>query len=355
MDGRARMSDDGGDLQEGGMHAEGTGEVVAPRESTPITERVLGRLGPPRGLWIAGWALLPLLSPIVFSSAVRLSGRPFASGEFLDYLATQGSLAYATGLLLWGTGRLGRGAAAARDGLVRLAPSTMPGDLFERIGSVAGPLVATVAVAAIISANGWLTYGPLPPLAALPLLVAYLIPIMTFLWVYLAVLVDVHRIGRVPLALDTFPQDRTLGLGGLGSLASTGLGLLLAAAAPVLLVGSDEPVTLVVSLGIVALAVGTFLMAMWRLHLQMAAVKARAIVATRALYADAYAPLRATPTLETLSAQASVLGTAQALDERAHALPTWPIDEGTLRFLAVIVTGVVTSVVVRALFAAIGF
>ena len=54
-------------------------------------------------------------------------------------------------------------------------------------------------------------------------------------------------------------------------------------------------------------------------------------------------------------AQASALGAAQSLDERAHSLPTWPIDEGTVRFIAVIVTGVLTSLVVRALFAAVGF
>jgi len=34
---------------------------------------------------------------------------------------------------------------------------------------------------------------------------------------------------------------------------------------------------------------------------------------------------------------------------------TWPIDEGTVRFNAVIISSVVTSLIVRALFAAVGF
>ena len=52
--------------------------------------------------------------------------------------------------------------------------------------------------------------------------------------------------------------------------------------------------------------------------------------------------------------QASALRAADSLDQRAHGLPTWPIDESTSRFMVVIVTGVVTSLVVRGLFAAIG-
>jgi hypothetical protein len=42
-------------------------------------------------------------------------------------------------------------------------------------------------------------------------------------------------------------------------------------------------------------------------------------------------------------------------EERARNLLTWPIEQSTLRFMAVVVTGVVTSLVVRGLFAAFGF
>ena len=41
--------------------------------------------------------------------------------------------------------------------------------------------------------------------------------------------------------------------------------------------------------------------------------------------------------------------------KRAHEVPIWPIDDGTLKFVAVVITGVVTSLVVRALFAALEF
>jgi hypothetical protein len=93
---------------------------------------------------------------------------------------------------------------------------------------------------------------------------------------------------------------------------------------------------------------------MVRLHRQMSAAKDRHVAEARRLYAEAYAPIREEPNFETLAARSSALSAAQSLDERAHGLPTWPIDEGTVRFLAVVISGVVTSLVVRGLFAAIG-
>ena len=172
---------------------------------------------------------------------------------------------------------------------------------------------------------------------------------------YLMILLDLDRLGREPLPLErTFPQDRTLGLERVGSLASSGFAFLLVAAVPIMLVAANEPVTLGVSLVIVAITVAVFVLSMSRLHRQMAAVKERYVSDARRLYADAYAPVRNRADIASLE-QSNALRVAQALEERAHNLPTWPIDEGTLRFIAVVVTGVVTSLIVRGMFAALGF
>jgi ABC-type amino acid transport system permease subunit len=108
-------------------------------------------------------------------------------------------------------------------------------------------------------------------------------------------------------------------------------------------------------LALVIAAIGSFALSMWRLHRQMAAAKRRYVAASRRLYAEAYAPIREQPDVEALAAASTALSVAQSLDERAAELPTWPIDDGTARFIAVIITGVITSLIVRALFAAIGF
>jgi hypothetical protein len=283
-----------------------------------------------------------------------MSGQRFDVTQFLDLLATQAVVAYACLLLLWGTGRLARQAAALREELAAGGGIHHAERLFHRIESVSAPLALLSVPALVLTINGWVRYGPAPPLFALPLLIAYLVPIITFVWVYLVILADVDRLGGQPLALDRFPQDRTLGLEGVGSLAATGFVLVLAAAVPVMLIGSDEPATLIVALSILAVTVGLFLLSMLRLHRQMAAAKARYVAAARRLYEAAYDPVRRAPTVESLESSANALSVAQALDERAHSVMTWPIDESTLRFIAVVTTGVLTSLIVRALFEALG-
>jgi hypothetical protein len=321
----------------------------------PITERILRWLGQPRWLWVIAWALVPLVSPLIFSTAIRASGTEFGSRDFLDMLVSQAVLAYACFVMLLGCGLLAARADALKGELAGLSQDETATDLFKGVGSVRGPLFLTAVVVAIVSATGWARYGPLPPLAALPLLIVYIVPIMTFVWTYLVVLGEIHQVGGRRMALDLYPQDRTLGLHGIGSLASIGLALVLVAAIPVMLSASNNLTTLGISLAVIALAIGVFVLSMWRVHRQMVAAKARYVAIARGLYAGAYEPLRQGGRVETLAAQSSALSAAQSLEARAHALPTWPIDEGTLKFLAVVVTGVVTSLIVRGLFAALGF
>ena len=334
---------------------QGLAESSAPASLEPVTERILRTLGRSRLVWILVWAALPLVSPLIFSTVVRATGRPFGPDLFLEAVSTQIGLAWASLILLWGCGRLGEEARATRDELARAAPARVPAGLFGAIARADGPLLLTAIVVLITVADNWAAYGALPPLATLPLFLAYMLPIMTFIWVYVAILTDISRLGELPVVLDRFPQDRTMGLGRVGSLASTGVGLLLLAAVPVLLAGSDSPGTLAISLTLVIAVVGVYGLSMWRLHRQMAAAKDQYVTTARRLYADAYAPIRERPDMDTLTASSSALSVAQSLDERAAGLPTWPIDEGTARFVAVIITGVVTSLIVRALFVALGF
>jgi hypothetical protein len=350
MSGHGRASWRGGEVE---GHAGSRGVATSP--TPPITERILARLGRPRWLWVVAWSLIPVVSPLVYSTAIGIAERPIGTDAFINLVVTQAAIAYACMVFLVGSGVLTRQIAALREAIPRIAREVRPGDLFSETGSVRGPLVLTAIGAAVVSGGGWTRYGPLPPLASLPLLLVYLLPILTFIWVYLSILVEIDRLGRRPLVLDTFPQDPTLGLERLGWVASIGLGLVLVGAAPVMLAASDEPVTLAISLTIVTSAVAVYVLSMWRLHRQMAIARARFIVIAQGLYAGAYEPLRADPTVTTLEAQANALGAAQALEERARNLLTWPIEQGTLRFMAVVVTGVVTSLVVRGLFAALGF
>lgn len=339
----------------GGVGTEGEhGASRAERTAVPetITEVVLRWLGRPRWLWIVAWSSLALVSPFVYASAIPLSGaRPLRPEAFGELLTRQAALAYVVLVLLVGGVVLARQARSVRADLDDRSPDQTPPDLFVAIGSAAAPLLMTAGVVAVLVAEGWTRFGPAGPIASLPLLAMYLVPILTYVWVDLVILVDLHRLGGRRLELPGFPEDRSQGLEQLGTLASTGLGVLLIAAIPILVAGSDEPLTFGISLAIVGGLVGAFALSMWRLHRQMAAAKARHIRHARALYADAYRPIADSPTPATLAAHSSALGVAQALEERAQALLTWPVNEGAVRFLAVVVTGVLTSIVVRAVFA----
>jgi hypothetical protein len=73
----------------------------------------------------------------------------------------------------------------------------------------------------------------------------------------------------------------------------------------------------------------------------MVAVKATELATARNLYAQAYEPLKSSPTLEVLEQQHSLLGAADALEKRANAIHDWPIDEGTWAPVATVSTSVV--------------
>jgi hypothetical protein len=318
-----------------------------------VTERILGRLGEPRLLWILLWASTAVLAPLLLLAILNYRGESGRVSSVQNLVLSQVALAYVVVLCLWGVGRLARGARAIEPELARLTKTERPVYIASDVTTVAGPLALTLAISIVNTAGSIGRFGP-SAIAIVPLLALSLLPITTFVWTYLELLVAIDRLGRERLALDVFPQDRSLGLGSVGSLAFTGFVVLIAAAVPILVTASSNLSTVAVSLLVVAVTVAMFFLSMSRLHRQMADAKAGYVARMRALYAEAYAPLRAKPTVKTLEARASLLSTAQALAERAEQIQEWPVDERMTALVAIIVTGVVTSLIVRVLLVAAG-
>lgn len=79
----------------------------------------------------------------------------------------------------------------------------------------------------------------------------------------------------------------------------------------------------------------------------MVEVKASELAIARELYAQAFEPVRTTPTLEALEQQRNLLAAADALEKRAWAIHDWPIDEGTVARVITIATSVVGITVAR--------
>jgi hypothetical protein len=320
----------------------------------PITERILDWIGGPRWLWIVVWASIALVRPLILLLSLTASGQTRDAAGWTNVLIPQAALGYVTLVSLVGTWRIFRGARALAPDLVALTHVANGSALFPWMASVAGPLALLGIVSAVSFVTNVGTWGPVSGVADLPLLLANTLPIMAFVWTYLALLAGVNALGRFRLSLDPFPQDRTLGLGPVGSLALTGFWLVLAAAIPLIVVAADNLATVSMSLAVVGVSTALFFLSMFRLHRQLAAAKAGYVGLARSLYAEAYEPVRTKPSLKTLQTQAPALDVAQALVERAERVQEWPIDERATAWVAVVVTGVVTSLLVRLVLAATG-
>jgi hypothetical protein len=312
----------------------------------PLTELILSRVGKRRRLAIAVWAAIPLVTPVVLLGTLAMEGQTDRVASPVDVIIPQLVLGYVVLLVLWGNGRLTRQAHALAPQLARLTQTPVRAGTSSR-ADVAGPVALTIGVA-VVALAGWIPrFGLAASLAIAVPFVPIFLAIMTFVWTYLTLLVGLDRLGRERLLLDPFPQDTSLGLAPIGSLAFTGFGLLLASALPILVSNADDLATVVVSLGILGLAVAVLFLSMWRVHRQMAEAKARYVAEARAAYASAYEPYRASRSLATLETQAPVLGAAQALDERAHRIQEWPFDQRLVRVMSFAIAAAASTIIGR--------
>ena len=312
----------------------------------PLTERILSRLPGPRAPWIALWALVPWLNAggnLLFENEARSAiWEQSPVLVVLNYAA----LSVAIVVALWGTERLARRLETLR----ATTANVLEGDTsepFREVNHVAGPIVAAAAtgvsfgVSALV-ADGW-TSGLLRGATWFVLGVA----LWAFLWTYGCLQLGLDRLGREHLRTDAIRVDPTLGLRPLGGAAFMGLWMLLAWLVPVVLTGLPDAVGFAIGVIVLAGALATFFLSLVRLHRQMVKVKETELAIARELYAEAYEPVRAAPTLEALERQHRLLSAADALEKRASAIHEWPVDEGTVARVITIATSVIAITVGR--------
>lgn len=173
-------------------------------------------------------------------------------------------------------------------------------------------------------------------------------------WYGLALLTGLDRLGRLPLRLDRFPDDPSLGLRPVGALAAMALWIFAAVTVPYLLVSIDSRVDLTIGLVIFLAGIGLFFLSMARLHRQMAAAKQRYVASARALYAEAFEPVKNSWTLTALAERAPLLGAAKALEDRALAIQEWPFDERTNSRIVILISGVTVAAITRLVLHSLG-
>lgn len=261
---------------------------------------------------------------------------------FLNYAA----LSIAIVITLWGSERIARRVETLRATTANVlkADATEP---FREMNSVGGPLVASAATAIALAVSALVAGGSTSAVLRGVTWLVLGIALWSFLWTYASLQLGLDRLGREHLRPDAARIDPTLGLQPLGAVAFMGLWMLLAWLVPLVLTGLPDIAGVAIGIVVLTGALATFFFSLLRLHRQMVEVKASELAIARELYAQAYEPVRKARTLETLERQHSLLGAADALEKRAHAIHEWPIDEGTVAWVITIATSVIAASIGR--------
>jgi hypothetical protein len=317
-----------------------------------VTERLLARLRGPRAFWIALWALVPWLNAganLSFDTEGSAVWEQRRALVILNYAA----LSMAIVITLWGAHRIAGRLETLRATTANvLEPAGR--EPFREMNSVVGPLLAAAATSIAFSVDalvrdGW-TSATLRGATWFVLGVAF----WTFLWTYGSLQFGLDRLGREHVLPDAGRVDPGLGLRPLGGVAFMGLWMLLAWLVPVVLTGLPDIVGVVIGGLVLSGGLAVFFLSLLRLHRQMVEVKTSELALARELYAQAYEPVRTAPTLEVLERQHRLLGAADALEKRAHAIHEWPIDEGIFARVLTITTSVIAIAVARLLLDPLG-
>jgi hypothetical protein len=309
----------------------------------PLTERILGRLPGPRVAWVLAWAAVPIAASLPPHAYLATVGARPLQVRLLAGLV----LAYAVALAVWAAGRFARESSLVERSVDQLAaqPGQAATPVFRGMASARGPLALTLVFVVVTVWRTTVLGGPWAALRWLPVSLLVNLPVMTGVWVYLALLLGLNRLGRRTLALTAFPKDLSLGLGGVGRLAVTALWTYVAGFAPVLVLNLTNPFGLLLGLGLFLLGVGIFFGCLQGLHQQLLAARRHYLAWAGELYKRAYEPARS-GSLVALGEQAQPLQAAEVIQRRAEAIQEWPFQQRRLAQIAAVVGTMVTFVVV---------
>jgi hypothetical protein len=327
---------------------------MASSQKAPLTERILGALPGPRWVWILLWAAIPLASVLLPNSYIATIGRESFTMRALTGL----SFAYVNVLALWGVGKFTRDIVAAEASLSELEDDDeRPSEpIFRGLGSTIGPLLLTATFVIATTIQTADLTDTTTALLWLPNTIATNLAGTTGVWVYLAILLGLNRLGHLRLSLDRFPEDPSLGLSQVGRVAVGAFWVYIAAWAISMLPGRTGTARLAMSLTVFTFGVIVFFASLWRLHRKLVQERDKQIEWARGLYARAYEPVRL-GSLEALEKRAAMLTAADGIAERAEKIQRWPFSDTRLRqmlalagtVLTFVTTGIITRVITEGL------
>jgi hypothetical protein len=209
---------------------------------------MLGRLRGPRGAWLLAWAAVPVAAGLLPGSYLATVGAQPLPVRLLTGLV----YGYAVVLAFWAIGKFTREGTTVERSVDQLAagPGQAATPVFLGMASTKGPLALTLVFAAVTVWRPAMLGDLGVALLWLPVTLLVNLPLLTAVWIYLALLLGLNRLGRRSLSLTAFPEDLSLGLGEVGRLAFTAFWIYGAGFAPVLLVNFAYPLRLLLTLGL---------------------------------------------------------------------------------------------------------
>ena len=313
-----------------------------PNPIIPLSDRILAKFGRPRALWTVVWGC------VAFCAYQISSLYPSAAYPGLGFAVAS---AYVNILALWGVGNLAEGLNAIQPLIARIrggCPEETAARPFRPVGSTAGPLLLGLAGIGLMFAVHFVRYPNAITAVTYPILFVGWLPTACLVWVCFALFWGLDRLGRIPLRLTSFHQDRSLGLASVGKVANSAFVLLLTAIVPFAFFAGRDPLNVGLIFAYLAAGIVLFVMSSYRLHEQMVGAKRAYLTHVRSLHDEAFAPAQADNwSLEALSAHAGRISAAEAFERRVASIHEWPIPDAVLVKSAALATAIITGVVVR--------
>jgi hypothetical protein len=318
----------------------------------PVTERLLAKLPGPRWLWLLLWGCVPLVRGLTFmplwNNAAHDMGLTLWQLALIN-LVNIFVWAYVIWLSLWSVRRVVKDVKAldARLSGVLGLHGHSARSAFRGMESWLGPLLSAATLTLVFSLQTVLFGGWLLALLNLPLMFLIYLPVATWFWSYLIMMVGLHRLGKQHLELESYAGDKSMGLRPVGALAFSGFGMFAAILGPIVLVSVTDVLGLAVGLLFFVVGVMAFFLSLYRIHRQMTMARKGEIAKAHELYVKAYEPLRFAPSLELLQKQAPLLSAAEALEKRLEGIQTWPFSDAVFVRIVAIASSVVTAIIVK--------
>jgi hypothetical protein len=176
----------------------------------------------------------------------------------------------------------------------------------------------------------------------------------TALWVYGTALWGLYRLGRGPLHLKPFYEDKTMGLRPLASLSlslSLAYFVLLLIMVLMLFIGPVRPEFVGTVIALLLLGVGLFFLPLLGAHRRMKeekdALKKALLTRWGEVVRRSMAPGDDADLTASLAADVDAVVALQALDRKVAAVPTWPLDLSILSRLGVMTLPVVVGLLTQ--------